>query len=219
MANRPATLVATKGSMPSVTQLDIDAYATLMDELRLRLDVVESFINGRSNSVYIRTNTESMCLQLRKCLELIAFASLVANREAYANVRADIAKDWHAARIIKKLRTINAHFFPVPVGERVTPDRHQDGFKQIKELALTPRHLIHLYDKCGDLLHATNPFTENRNFLAFSKRIPTYLLRIRALTRHHLIWLVGMEEGLHVTVPESPSLPVTVTTLYRPKRP
>ena len=36
--------------------------------------------------------------QIRKTLELIAFASLVAHNTAYKSVRSNFAKDWHAKR-------------------------------------------------------------------------------------------------------------------------
>jgi hypothetical protein len=77
-----------------------------MWECRYRLETLRDFVAGRTYCTYLQAMIESEALQLRKLLELIVFASLVSNQDAYRAVRDDIAKDWHAARILKKFRRL-----------------------------------------------------------------------------------------------------------------
>ena len=62
---------------------DIVKYCDLMEEIKLRMNVIDFFIYGRGHALYPTPTLESGCLQLRKVLELIAFGSLVANKGAY----------------------------------------------------------------------------------------------------------------------------------------
>ena len=60
-------------------------YASHMEEIKLRLQVVSAITSG----TLIVANREDLsaelaCLHLRKALELLAFASLVANKNKYA---------------------------------------------------------------------------------------------------------------------------------------
>ncbi|MHB1143974.1 MAG: hypothetical protein ACYCZS_03645 [Thiobacillus sp.] len=183
-------------------QRDLDRYAELMAEVRRRLEAINDFLGGRTRTTYVRTTTESICLQLRKILELIAFASLVSNRKAYASLRQDIARDWHADRILKKIEKVNSDFYPKPVrsvllSSALAPSQ----FVPVRSGALTRKQFSALYDKCGELLHATNPFTAQKNFEAFEKQIPTHVRRIETLLGEHTVSLAGTGQLLWVLVP------------------
>jgi hypothetical protein len=58
---------------------------------------------------------ESTTLQLRKILELIAFGSLVANKDSYSTVYAKVSKTWNAGDLLRELEDVNPEFYPVPV--------------------------------------------------------------------------------------------------------
>lgn len=177
----------------------------------MRLEVIHGFVDGRANAIYIRTDTESVCLQLRKILELIAYATLVSNRKAYESVRKDIAKEWHAERILKKVDAINPKFYPVAVRKRgLGPDPANLSFVSLQSGCLTRPQFMGIYNKCGDLLHATNPFTQDRNFDAFSKRVPGYVRRIELLLQEHTVQLAGSLAFLWASVPLNHNEPVTV---------
>ena len=61
------------------------------------------------------TTTETIGLQFRKIFELIAFASLSANKKLYAAAYANFAKHWEASKLIANLHRINPDFYPVPI--------------------------------------------------------------------------------------------------------
>jgi hypothetical protein len=52
-------------------------------------------------------STETIFLQMRKVCELIAFGSLIANRELYSQHYETFAEDWRLGRVVDKLRKVN----------------------------------------------------------------------------------------------------------------
>ncbi|MDO9468161.1 MAG: hypothetical protein Q7J36_12750 [Thiobacillus sp.] len=189
---------------------DRDCYAELMWEARLRLEVLSNFMNGAADATYLQTNIESMCLQLRKLLELLAFSSLVSNRQAYEAVRADIAKDWHAVRILKKLETINPDFYPQPV-------RGTSGgkWRKLRGGFLTRKQFGRLYDDCGEILHVPNPLRKRKSVMAFYRKIPDYVSRLEALLIEHVAVLATTGEMVWARVPIDRKQPVLVSHLVR----
>jgi hypothetical protein len=61
-----------------------DKYRAVLIEIKRRTAVVDSFLFGQAHALYVPTTVESVCLQIRKILELVAFSSLIANREIYS---------------------------------------------------------------------------------------------------------------------------------------
>ncbi len=59
---------------------------------------------------FLPINVESLYLQFRKTLELIAFGSLIANREKYSEARAEYASDWNAKRVLKLVSVLTPCF-------------------------------------------------------------------------------------------------------------
>lgn len=164
-----------------------------MYEASLRLETLRDLVSGVRVTRYNITAIESEALQLRKLLEVIAYASLVSNREPYEEIKNDLAKDWHAERILKKIAKINADFYPVPLKDN----------QVVRHGYLTRKQFSTLYDKCGYILHAKNPFSKSsKNYLAFEKKVPEYIFRIESLIKNHRITLAS-KQVLVVTIPEA----------------
>ena len=161
-----------------------------MEEIKKRIEVIRAFIDGRSNTLYKQTNAESICLQVRKILELIALSSLVANKDAYAKNRKKFAKDWHAKRILSEIESINPKFYPVPSrqildgksGKVIKTEKINSGY-------LTRHEFEKIYDKCGGLLHATNPFSQQKDIDEFLQTVPVWMSKVMTLLNHHEIQL------------------------------
>ncbi|MCR8921461.1 hypothetical protein NO559_01675 [Dasania sp. GY-MA-18] len=188
-------------------------YASMMRECRYRVETLRDFTSGKTHCTYLQTTIESEALQLRKLLELIAFSSLVSYQNAYRTVRSDIAKDWHAARILRKIEDINPEFYPVPV----------DGFNKqswtkVQSGYLTRKQFERLYDKCGAMLHSQNPFSKGKSSLAFHKKVPEYLDRIETLLSEHLVELAESQDLIHVIAPMEENAPIQVRYLVRKTR-
>ena len=66
---------------------DIVLYCDLMEEIKRRMSVIDFYLSGGGHALFEPTTIESIGLQLRKILELIAMASLVTNKKEYSKLK------------------------------------------------------------------------------------------------------------------------------------
>jgi hypothetical protein len=199
-----------------IDQQYINKYAECMEEIKKRTKVIRAFLDGRCNALYKQTTAESVCLQVRKILELIALASLVANKEEYAKSRANFAKDWHAKRILQSIEEINPKFYPSPsnqVLDEITGKVLEA--KPIKSGFLTRKDFENIYDRCGGLLHAQNPFAATKDIDNFLNIVPTWLEKIKILLNHHHTQLVQEDLQFWVVMQSKTDGRVQVTLFQR----
>src|SRR5260370_28719120 len=90
-------------------------YCTLMGEIKRRTTVAAALANGMTHVIYKATTIESIYLQYRKMLELIALGSLVANKDVFSKVYQDFAKYWNAELLVKDIERVNPDFYPRPI--------------------------------------------------------------------------------------------------------
>jgi hypothetical protein len=178
----------------SNSEINIVKYLNLMEEIKKRYNVIRGFLTGRCNTLYKATNLECSYLQIRKILELIALGSLVMNKEEFAKYHENFDKYWHGGRILRDIQNINPKFYPVPIEEE---DSNKPGikaqFKNITDGYLTKEDFIELYDRCGKILHADNPFGEKIGYSSYEKEVSLWISKIYCLLRCHQIHLLGDE--------------------------
>lgn len=169
-----------------------------MEQVKRRLRVVRTIASGTARTGDDNADAEFACLQTRKALELIAFATLSANRERYAQVRADIAKEWRASKILERLRRMNPHFYPKPVIEVPTGAPGHHYFDNVTDGFLTEEEFAFLYDKCSDALHEWNPFRPEPRRIELQRHISDWADRIERLLTLHYVQLVDQDDVLLV---------------------
>jgi len=140
--------------------------------------------------------TESIYLQFRKILELIAMSSLVANKQAMKKVNQSMMKKlWRGSEILKRIERINPDFYPVPLIEKPHPDPivktdlvdKTDGF-------LSRAEFRRLYNLCGSFMHADNPLGRKKtDYEALWKKGPEWQNKIMELLGCHKIRLVDQD--------------------------
>lgn len=167
-----------------------EKYLGCMREIKYRTDVIQRFLRLECNAGYLASTAECIALQFRKTLELIALASLVANREEYSKQRANFGSDWNAKKIVDTLETVNPKFYPVPTKPvRMTAEDMVDYDLQPVAEYLTRDDYIVLFDKCCDLLHAANPYSNSQPpYEQFMNEAPDWLRKTMALLSHHHIY-------------------------------
>ena len=177
-------------------------YADCMEEIKRRTEVVHGFLGGRCQAMYVQTTAESVCLQLRKILELIALASLAANKEEYEKHRKSFHADWNAKKILASLEKANPEFYPKPTrqvvdettGTVVETVAVESGY-------LTKSEFKTIYNKCGAILHAHNPFSRSEQDInSFLKKVPGWMEMIRVLLNHHQVQLVDQNQQIWVVM-------------------
>jgi len=175
--------------MTDYNNIELKLYHDCLFEIKKRIDVIAEYLNGERKEYQI-VRVEIICLQFRKILEKIALMSLVANKEAYAENNEKFAKHYHAERIIRDLERINPNFYPVPIERTLIKDDLYD-LKEITDGFLTKDEFVKVYEKCGAMMHAHNPFSDMRQLNYYEKNFHEWLTKIHNLVSHHKIQLIG----------------------------
>lgn len=154
---------------------DIVMYCNVMEEIKRRISVIDFFHNGAGHALYEPTTLESIALQVRKILELIAMASLVANKKEYEKVYSNFASAWNAEYLLKDLGRVNADFYPKPVVESPSDDpKVKNHLVDRGDDYLTKKEFIKVYKKCGAIMHASNPLGRKIGYEYYKKSIPVW---------------------------------------------
>lgn len=177
----------------------ITKYSECMEEVKKRVEVIESLINGAATTPYLIINVEFACVQVRKILELIALSGLVANKSEFQKVKMNLENLWNAKDIVKTLEIINPRFYPEPIVlQCFNGDPNNTRTQPVTSGYLTRKEFFDIYSRCGGLLHAQNPFSKKKEFTQTYKVIPNWLGKIKKLLNQHIVNLV--DEGHMVMV-------------------
>ena len=168
----------------------LETYSNLMEEIKRRLKIIESVLNGQF-SVDERTGEELCILHLRMICELIAIGCLVVHADIKETHGGKISGLYQADLIIKVLGRLHQDFYPRPGKQFV----HPDGSMEIINVDtgfLTRPELISLYGQCGDVLHigSLKRWPTNWNRAIDLASIQEWGNKIVALLNHHMITLV-----------------------------
>jgi hypothetical protein len=82
---------------------DLKIYINCLHSAKRRLALIERLTSGELKIDHESIDAEFACLQLRKCLELIAFSSMAAHREIYSQAYADFHTHWKAGQVFSLL--------------------------------------------------------------------------------------------------------------------
>ena len=184
-------------------QADIIKYCALKEAIKRRTNVITAFGSGGAAALYRATAIESVYLQFRKILELVALGSLVANKNEFSKVYGDFSEWWNAHHLLRDHGRVNPDFYPRP---SVEFDGNQAGaavnFPDKKDGFLTKLEFLKLYEKCGAIMHAGN-LSGSRDYGFYERNIQDWLGKIIGLLNFHVIrlvndqnfWLIHMKEG------------------------
>ena len=172
-----------------------------MDEIKRRTAVILSFLEGKLTTGFIQTDVETVCLQMRKILELVALGSLVANKKEYSLQYEKFENHWHATRILEDIEAINPQFWPVPTEQVIDPSTGKvkttipvtDGF-------LTRDDLVSIYEQISAVLHAENPYRQKLDLERIRSEMGIWVTRIVNLLNHHQIQLVNPDLQIWVVM-------------------
>lgn len=173
-------------------------YAEVVSEIKRRTQVIDAFLFGTNNALYKVTTLELICLQIRKILELIALGSLVANQKIFKQEAQKLQTMWNAKHILNDIERINPHFYPKPIIEKKSSQ--PNTINKIENMIsgyLTKDDFIHVYEKCGKILHSENPLGKNIDYSYYEKNLPVWREKIIHLLNAHIITLLN-DENLYV---------------------
>lgn len=163
-----------------------------MDEVKQRMLVIDFFTSGPGHAMFQPTTVESIALQFRKVLELIAMASLVANKHAYAATYTNFATHWNAKSLLHNLNKVNPKFYPSPFKE--LPPKAPGTVKSWEDITdgyLTQADFVKLYEACSGMLHARNPYGTPLRYDDFAGGVAVWQQKIVKLLNCHKVQLVN----------------------------
>ena len=181
----------------------INRYASEMEIIKLR---VEQIKNASKIIKYWQPMVEYKALHLRKIIEQILLASLIANSEVYQQYYNRLGKEWNARLICRDLERIHPKFFPVAV---IDDHENQNIFDNLQD-SLTSDEVIEMYEKMGKLLHSNNPFSPFPNYQELSKYIDDCCKKIICFLRVHKTMMYGEKDFLYVIMEEKNSGHVSI---------
>jgi hypothetical protein len=173
----------------------LQIYLATMEDIKARLLIVKQITEGRSPLEDEGHDGEIVCLMLRKILEQIAFASLVAHKDAYSAVHNDADQTWRAKRLLERLAEIHPSFWPKAVRPSSKPQAEGHHHFDEAEDYLTQDEFVFLYDMASGGLHTWNPYKSGPRVLNFERSVADWVGRIIALLDTHWIQLLGTEES------------------------
>lgn len=171
---------------------EIVKYCNLMEEVKQRVAVIDGL--GLVVAAGDGPAIEQSYLQLRKILEIVAFGSLIYNRNVFAQTYRDFERCWNAKRLLKQLAKVNPGFYP----RAVVQDAHgvggaAPGWKPQTKDYLTQADFVALYNVAGGILHFPNPYNPKgqTDFRAAGSSVPLWRGKIVNLLSMHEIRLVN----------------------------
>jgi hypothetical protein len=170
---------------------DASFYCAFMRDIRDRLELIQAYGIRQSQGELRHFDAEACCLQFRKTLEGIAFASLCSNRLLYERSYPQFHNHWKAKQILAKIGEINRNFFPVPI--RSESPRH---FGRIREPYLSQEQFAELYDLTSEVIHTWNPYRPEPRIVDFKKPISEWFALIYRLLNFHYCHVAGTDKLL-----------------------
>ncbi len=173
---------------------DLELYCTLMMEVKVRIQTVTNILRERATTAYPPMTIEFVCLQIRKILELISMGSLVINRNEFEVIGKKYEGYWNAKLILNDIERFNPEFYPIPVSEvpPTIPGAEKDLQTKITGF-LTRDNFEKVYEKCGKMMHAYNPFGSKYDFDYYRNKVAEWHNLIIGLLNSHLIHLKGID--------------------------
>lgn len=173
------------------------AYVQCMVEITRRSVFIRDFYGLSVNRFPEAVAAETIGLQMRKILELIAKASLVAHRAVWDEASLWFKRDWHANEILGRIEKVNPSFYPRPVRESQVYESGplRASWEDVPESSyLTRDRFIAAYDAIGAMMHAHSP-DEDVDYRRFLMRTQEWDDQIHELLGMHQVFLLGVPDA------------------------
>lgn len=194
----PLILETNIGVKMSDKVADMNTYTSIMEEIKKRTELIMRLIHGEINMVWVRTQAETVALQMRMIIESVALASLSANKSEFEKEGNKFKKFWKADRIFEDIEKKNPKFYPQPIKEHlldksipINSYNFRGHWTEIETGFMTRNKIVEVHSKCCDILHAPNPYYENkRNYETFLTQSAEWIELIIKLLNSHIIQLL-----------------------------
>lgn len=188
-----------------------NAYIACMKEIVERINYIKEYLENINNLKNKSLALESICLQYRKIFELIAISTIVANQRQFTLQNKKLLKEWHPETIIKGIKKINPHYFPIPVINETIYGVVLCRFKKIDSTSLSESELISAWKSCSNHLHTRSPFDKKLDEHSILNNFQTWWDKIQGLLYTHSVRLETFTSYLIADVDFSKKNPINVS--------
>lgn len=190
---------------------DLNLYCNLMMEIRHRAAAVATLQRPCREVIPDFVRVESLVLQVRKILELVALGSMVANESEYRKANDAFAEHSRADIILRDIERINPHFYPTPAKQTKSQqdgvDHHLEFIDDPNESYLRKGDFPKIYKKCGGLMHAQNPYGSQRDYGYYESNVTTWMKKVEKLLTVHVIRLLDDDNYYLIQMKAADGLP------------
>ena len=143
-----------------MSKLPSHQYGEVMSRIADRISLIRRIMEGGKGSF---SSNEGIAFQLRKVIEGMAFACVVASENGTKSKIRSARGHWNARNILNDLAKRGLLTLPNPSRLRnARQEESNDGIKTviegIPEKCLTKLEVVEIYDRTHAWLHETNPF-------------------------------------------------------------
>lgn len=176
---------------------NLEKYVQQMVELKARLSHLKENPAGKGDRFAI----ENSALHIRKIIELFAFSLMSLHKEEYKRYRqssgADFLKDWNGRDILYNLTNLNPDMFFKPIEKqlKVQPDGVKSVTLKDEKSVYTIKRLSKLYDRCGGILHVSNPWKHCNKIESFSGELPSITQKLLSTFEDQTIMVNHWDSG------------------------
>jgi hypothetical protein len=172
----------------------VDSYRAMMLKVNDRMNKVQSVISKAIEGVQ-EFELETVALNFRKILELIIYANLEGNREDYYSIHAPERRDWNIKLLIDRIKSINPHYFPVPMTVDVLKAAQENKltFTKYTGLAMTEDDMVDLFNICGKLLHEDKVDILPPDAREYLPIFTDWYYKLAGLLKSHFVYLTNTQ--------------------------
>ncbi len=192
----------------------IRQYMHCMEEVRMRLKLIKSIGAHKVATGNDMFDIELVFVQFRKALEVVAFGSLIANKDKYAANHARFAEHWKARLMLQELEKINPDFYPMPIGKPILQKNGTKHCPLVTDGFLTRDDFELLYGKASGFLHCRNPFTAKGPVEQIKYTPKQWVERIEVLLALHVMHLDDGSKWV-IEVPEEAPVHLVTAAPYQ----
>ena len=169
---------------PPREPLDVHPYVALMQEATERIEFISQLLDADQLSGWARL--ESVCLQIRKLLELVMFSSLVANQDLWERSQKELTSSQNIAMKFRELERLHPNFYPTPID--LSQRTGQEPALRANDF-LDKSDFQKFYGMLGNILHADNPLGRPTDYGDFIDLAPRLIESIQNLMECHRVHL------------------------------
>ncbi len=123
------------------------------------------------------------------------------NKTAFEEAQLKFQTMWNAKLILNDIKRIHGRYFPQSLKGTVSEIDDELFLDNADYEVLDENKFCKIYEKCGKLMHAENPYSLNESLIDYYvERIPTWTDLIFRTIKCHIVYLYGTDYAYAISL-------------------